>query len=97
MYTTNFQKQKGMIGLYLTIVVLVLMIGIIASIGFGVLIQQKIIQNMTQSAQSYYAAESGVEDALLRLTNGMSWLSPYTFSVGNNSTEVTISAFLLGG
>lgn len=97
MYTTNFQKQKGMIGLYLTIVVLVLMIGIIASIGFGVLIQQKIIQNMTQSAQSYYAAESGVEDALLRLTNGMSWLSPYTFSVGNNSTEVTISAILPGG
>lgn len=103
MYMTHFKKQKGMIGLYLTIVVLVLMIGIIASIGFGVLTQQKIIQNMTQSAQSYFAAESGVEDALLRLKNGLNACNPSgsppcsnTLRVGSATSTVDISDIAAG-
>lgn len=103
MYMTHFQKQKGLIGLYLAIVVLVLMIGMIASIGFGVLTQQKIIQNMTQSAQSYYAAESGVEDVLIRLVNGQNVCNPpgsppcsNALQVANASTATTISG-IVGG
>ena len=100
---THVQKQKGLIGLYLTIVVLVLMIGIIVSIGFGVLAQQKIIQNTTQSAQSYFAAESGAEDALLRLQKGLNACNPpgsppcsNTLQVANASIITTISG-IVGG
>ncbi|HEY4510135.1 MAG TPA: pilus assembly PilX N-terminal domain-containing protein [Candidatus Paceibacterota bacterium] len=93
---THFQKQKGFIGLYLTIAVLVIMIGIIASIGFGVLTQQRIIQNMTQSAQAYFAAESGVEDALLRVATNKSFVSPYSLGVGSASANIIISSIVNG-
>ena len=95
--------EKGFVGLYLTIVVLVLMIGILASIGFGVLAQQKIIQNMTQGAQAYFAAESGAEDALLRLKKGLNACSPAgpppcanTLGVGDTTAKIDISD-LVGG
>jgi len=101
--TQKRKDCKGFVGLYLTIVVLVLMIGIIASIGFGVLAQQKIIQNMTQGAQAYQAAESGIEDALLRLKKGLNACKPSgsppcanTLQVDNATSTVDISD-LVGG
>jgi hypothetical protein len=79
------------------------MIGILASIGFGVLAQQKIIQNMTQGAQAYFAAESGAEDALLRLKKGLNTCSPAgpppcvnTLGVGATTAKIDISD-LVGG
>ncbi|MBI2098656.1 MAG: hypothetical protein HYT49_03365 [Candidatus Wildermuthbacteria bacterium] len=90
--SNHFHRERGFVGLYLTIVVLILMLGIITSIGFGVLTQQRIMQNTVQSAQAYATSESGVEDALLRLKNGMAWSSPYSITAATSSiASITIS------
>jgi len=58
--------------------------------------EQKIIKNIIKSSQAYYAAEAGVEDALIRLSNGMNWSSPYKLDIGNNWATTTISN-VIGG
>ncbi|HEX9722597.1 MAG TPA: pilus assembly PilX N-terminal domain-containing protein [Candidatus Paceibacterota bacterium] len=101
--TQKMLHEKGFVGLYLTIVVLILMLGIIASIGFGVLAQQRIAQNIVQSAQAYAAAESGVEDALIRLANGQNVCDPpgsppcsNTLQVAGASATTTVSDIVAG-
>ena len=99
----RFYFEQGFIGLYLTIVVLTLMLGIIISIGSGVVIQQRIVQNTVQSAQAYAAAESGVEDILIRLVNEQNICDPpgsppcsNSLGVGSASTTVEISSIVCG-
>ena len=82
--------------MYLAIIVVIVTLGIVTSIVTVTLGQQKIVRNITQSAQAYYAAEAGIEDALLRLQNGMNFTSPYTFSVGTASAFTTISSAIGG-
>jgi len=88
--------QRGVVALYLTIVVMVVALAFVTSIITTTVNQQRILQDITFSSQAYYTAEAGVEDALLRLQNSMNWSSPYSFDVGNASTTVTISA-MIGG
>lgn len=58
---------------------------------------QKISTNSIKSAQSYYAAEGGVEDALMRLRNNP-FISPlsYNLSVDNSNVTVSVSS-IVGG
>ena len=90
-------------GLYLTIVVLILMLGIITSIGFGVLTQQRIMQNIVQSARAYAAAESSIEDVLIRLVNWQNVCDPpgsppcsSALPISSASVNVTISDIVAG-
>jgi hypothetical protein len=92
----KFKIQKGFVALYLTILILTLVFGIIISISFLTLNQQKILKNITRSTQSYYLAEAGIEDALLRLKKKMNFSSPYSFKLGNGTTTVEISD-IIGG
>jgi len=89
-------NQKGFALFYVTILVL----GIIIASGINISVltynQQKIFQNIVKSTQAYYAAEAGLEDALLRLENDMNWSSPYTLNVGGGTAEIEISD-ILGG
>ena len=101
--SNRFHTQRGFVGLYLTIVVLILMLGIITSIGFGVLAQQHIMQNIVQSAQAYAAAESGIEDVLIRLVNGQNVCNPpgsppcsSTLLVSSASADIAISDIVAG-
>ncbi len=54
------------------------------------------LRNKTRSIQSYYAAEAGLEDSLLRLKRGMKFFSPNTLAVENSSANIEISE-LIGG
>jgi hypothetical protein len=92
----KFKIQKGFVALYLTILVLALVFGIVVSISLLTLNQQKILRNITRSTQSYYLAEAGIEDALLRLKKKMNFSSPYSFKLGNGTTTVEISD-IIGG
>jgi len=92
----KFKIQKGFVALYLTILVLALVFGIVVSISLLTLNQQKILRNITRSTQSYYLAEAGIEDALLRLKKEMNFSSPYSFKLGNGTTTVEISD-IIGG
>jgi hypothetical protein len=92
----KFKIQKGFVALYLTILVLALVFGIVVSTSLLTLNQQKILRNITRSTQSYYLAEAGIEDALLRLKKKMNFSSPYSFKLGNGTTTVEIPD-IIGG
>jgi hypothetical protein len=92
----TFTKDKGFAAIYITILVLAVIFALTVSIFVLTYNEQKIIQNLVKSTQSYYAAEAGIEDALLRLTNSMDWSIPYSFNVGNGFTQVEI-ANIIGG
>lgn len=92
----RFQENKGFAAFYVTILVLAVIFALAVSIAVLTYNEQKIIQNVVKSNQTYYAAESGIEDALLRLAKEKNWSSPYTLNVGSGSAEVEISN-ILGG
>lgn len=90
-------NQKGLAALFISILVLFIIFGIIISVATLIFSEQKILRNIIKSSQSYYAAEAGIEDALLRLKNnpGMSALS-YNLNVADASANINISS-IIGG
>ncbi|MDO8655237.1 MAG: hypothetical protein Q7R48_02320 [bacterium] len=59
---------------------------------FGLAIRESVSsRTLIRSLQTYAAAESGVEDALLRLKSGMDWQNELSLSVGGVVSSVTIS------
>src|SRR4030043_252044 len=87
----KFNKNRGFAAFLMVILVLSIMIGIGASIINLTLGQQKISRNVVKSTQSYYAAESGVEDAILRLKKGENLPAVYGFIVGEAWTTTTVA------
>jgi len=77
-----------------------LILAIIFALGVSITIltlgQQRIAANITISSQAYYAAEAGLEDALLRLEKSMNWSRPYSFQIGEATATITISD-IIGG
>ena len=60
-------NQKGYIVSFITFFVMIIMLGTALTMTFLVINRQKNISNDVKSTQAYYASESGVEDALIRL------------------------------
>lgn len=89
-------NQKGFAALLVAILILAVVFGIGTSIFILSYGEQKIIKNVINSSQAYYAAEAGAEDALLRLAKSLNWSSPYTLSVGDGSATATTSQ-IIGG
>lgn len=59
---------------------------------FGLAVrEQQSSRTFIRSLQMYAAAESGVEDAFLRLRTGMEWQSELSLSVGGVDAQITIS------
>ena len=79
----------------ITMVLALLSTTTVLVVALGVLTfnEVKKLNNIVKSSQSYYAAESGIEDAIVRIKKKMSYPNPgtYTLSVGAGSTQVTIS------
>lgn len=92
----EFSFQKGFAASYLTVLILGALLTIGGAAGFFVFHQQRILRNTVASAQAYYGAEGGIEDALVKLAKGMEWSSSYTLPVGNASTAVQISDLFAG-
>jgi len=84
-------NQKGFALFYVTILVLAIIIASGMNVSVLTYNQQKIFQNIVKSTQAYYAAEAGLEDALLRLENDMNWSSQYSLDVGSASIIIDIS------
>jgi len=83
--------QNGFAALFITILILAVIFAIGLSVAVLTLGQQIISGNITKSSQSYFTAEAGIEDALLRLSKAKPFVSSYFFSVGTSSTTVGIS------
>lgn len=89
-------KPRGFAALFFAILVLVIIFAIGLSTAVLTLGQQIISNNITSSTQAYFAAEAGIEDALLRLAKSKTWSSPYTFNIQSGSATVEISS-MIGG
>lgn len=81
----------GFIALYLSILVLTTLGAFGGTLFLMSFRQESIVRNLVLSSQAYYASESGVEDALLRLKKGWSWTNPMSFSLAESSVQTTIS------
>jgi hypothetical protein len=90
-------KEKGFATSLVAILVLGIMFSIIISVSSVVFGGEKILQNVVKSSQSYYIAEAGVEDALLRLKQAPSSSAfSYNFSAASGSVNVTVGD-IMGG
>jgi len=88
----NLKNEKGQMAL--VTVVTILAAGVVLVVALGILTFNEIkkINNVEKSLQSYYAAEAGIEDAILRVrTPSMDYTASYTLSIGSVSTTVTIN------
>lgn len=91
------KNQKGQVVSMVTFFVLIIMLSMALTMSFLISSSQKNVTNDVKSSQSYYAAESGIEDALLRLKKNpaMTTLS-YNFTVGGAGVSVVIPNTIAG-
>lgn len=93
----KINKQRGFAAYLLTIIILILLLSIMMGLSTLIYNQQKISHNITRSNLAYLAAEAGVEDVLLRLKDDMTISSPYSLTVGDATTDLSIVDSPLGG
>jgi len=84
-------NQKGYVVSITTFFVLILMTSIAISMSSLIVYRQKISTNAVKSTQSYYAAESGIEDAVYRIRNKKQYSANYNLTVGQSTITVNIS------
>ena len=90
-------NQKGYIVSIVTIFVLIIMLSVAVSMSFLITNRQKNTTSTILSSQAYYASESGIEDALLRLKKTPQ-LSSSNFNLNvNNVTAVVDIPAVVGG
>jgi len=90
------KNERGIIALLITVVVMFIGIVLIISMIFIFLNRLESARNIEMSAKAYFAAEAGIEDALLRelnptLTPG---ITPYVLNVGDAYTTIDKSETL---
>ncbi|MFH1308491.1 MAG: hypothetical protein ABIH51_00575 [Patescibacteria group bacterium] len=85
-------NKKGFVAIFITILILIILMSIIASIVFLIAGEQEMSGNIIKSSKSFYVAEAGIEDALLRLREdpALSSLS-YSIIIGDTESSVNIS------
>lgn len=89
-------NRKSFIVIFVTTLVLVLIFSIAIFIFVFILEEQKILREIRYSAQSYYTAEAGIEDALLRLKKKLPFSNLYNLRIGNATATIEISP-VIGG
>ncbi|MFH1968297.1 MAG: hypothetical protein ABIJ84_02840 [bacterium] len=90
-------NQKGFIASFIAILILAFMLALAMSISSVILTRHEISENAVKAAQSYYAAEAGIEDSLLRLkeTPQMPALN-YTIDIDGFTAVVQIPSLIAG-
>src|SRR3989338_7461901 len=97
MFNNTLKNQRGFIASITTLLVLIFILSIATSMSVLVFGRQRISTNTVNSTQSYYTAEAGVEDSLLRLKNNPQ-MSPLSYSLTiNNSTANVVIPAIVGG
>jgi len=91
MRKTIFINKRGFAAIFATILILIAALIIMLSAGFIAFNNLKLVRNNIYSVKSYYAAESGIEDSLLRLSKGMKFSLNNTLTVEGGSATIEIS------
>ncbi|MBI2450378.1 MAG: hypothetical protein HYV47_02465 [Candidatus Nealsonbacteria bacterium] len=86
------KNQKGFATFFVTILIFTVVFSISASIFILTYGEQKIIKNIVKSSQSYYAAETGLEDAILRLKKSMNLPSSYSIAFNGVQAQVSLQS-----
>lgn len=90
-------NQKGYIVLITTFFILIIMLSVALTMSSQVALEQKTTTNAVKSTQAYYAAESGIEDALLILRRNPTLSSAnYNLNVNGATANVTIPIIITG-
>ncbi len=88
----NILKTKsGFAAIFSTILILIASSIIVLSASYIVYNNLKSIRNNIYSLRAYYAAESGIEDSLLRLSKGMNYVLSNNLTVEDVSATINIS------
>lgn len=85
------KQQSGMASLLVAMIILSLGLIIVLALVFLMKHQQKISINISRSEQAYFAAEAGIEDALLRLRAGLNTPNVYNLVVATSAATVNVS------
>src|SRR4030043_592972 len=87
----NFINRKnGFIVILATFLILVAGLIIVLAAGYISINNVKSVRNNIYSLGSYYAAEAGIEDSLLRLAKGMNLLANNTLTIGNGTATIEV-------
>src|SRR3990167_1166151 len=81
--------KEGQVAIILVLALLSTATILVTALGILTFNEIKKLNNVVKSAQSYYAAEAGVEDAVTRIKNKTNYPNPgtYPLAVGNGSAE----------
>lgn len=85
------KDQKGVASLVITLMVLSVMLLLMISIYVAAFYEQEAARNTVNSYQAYYAAESGLEDMILRLREDWPRANPNTIIIGEGGATVSVS------
>jgi len=92
LYKTLTKNTYGYVAIISVMLVMVTAMIVVGGTTATMITKQKQVRNQIHSTQSYYTAEAGNEDALLRVINpDYSFPSSYTLSVGGTETTVLIN------
>ena len=83
--------NKGFATIFATILILVFCVIIIISASYVAYNSLKVARNNAYSLKAYYAAESGIEDSLLRLSKGMNYVLSNSLTVDGVNATINIS------
>ena len=84
--------QSGIASVAMVLVIMSIAMLVVASKSFVTVNSEKIKRNVLRSLESYYNAESGIEDALLRITNsGYTYGASNTFNLNGGTVVTTVS------
>lgn len=89
----KLRREPGVVAIAFVFMILFIALSLALSIVFVFLNRLEVAKNVGYSEQAFYATESGVEDALLRLMDPAKSLPPslpYTFYVASASVEVDV-------
>ena len=89
--TSNKTDDKGFAAIMALLVVISLVLVITFSMTIVVITERQIDKNLILSAQSYYSAESGIEDGILRVTKGYNWTAINNFNLDESAISQNIT------
>ncbi len=83
--------SAGFAAILATVIILAVVLAVVGSLSLLILTEQKITKNAVQSAQAYYAAESGVEDSIYRVIRGKNYQATNVLTVASSTAAISIS------
>lgn len=85
------KKNSGFAVFFVIVLILATISGAVLIISTMALNENRLSLDIIGSTQAYYIAEAGVEDAIYRIKNNKSIVSPYTIEAGTAMATVTVT------